>query len=194
MINIIAACCRNRGIGLGGTLPWRFKKDLQYFKDLTIGNGNNADVVGNSTYKSLPCLPKRDTLVLTNNIDTKTYIDNVYYFNSVPSLHKFCEEKRYKDVWIAGGANVYQQFLPDPLLHSIYLTNIDIDVPCDTYFPNIPPSFGLASRMRLKERNIDLRFELYRRRPVPKYHKFKGSIVSTAGSMPSTFMPTGLNI
>jgi len=194
MMNIIAACTRNRGIGLGGKLPWRFKKDLQYFKDLTIGDGNNAVVVGNSTYKRLPCLPKRDTLVLTNNMDTKTYIDNVYYFNSIPSLHKFCEEKRYGDVWIAGGADVYKQFLSDPMVKSIYLTNIDIAVPCDTYFPNIPPSFALASQTWQKERNIDLRFQVYRRLPTPKYHKFKGSLVLIDGPMPSTFMPTGLNI
>ena len=113
MLNIISARCRNRGIGLAGTLPWRFKKDLQYFKDLTIGDGNNAVVVGNSTYRRLPCLPKRDTLVLTNNMDAKTYNDNVYYFNSIPSLYKFCDKKRYTDIWIAGGENVYRQFLAD---------------------------------------------------------------------------------
>ena len=197
MLNIIAARCRNRGIGLAGTLPWRFKKDLQYFKDLTIGDGNNAVVVGNSTYKRLPCLPKRDTLVLTNNTDTKTYIDNVYYFNSIPSLHEFCEKKQYMDVWVAGGENVYKQFLADPKVNSIYLTDIDIDVPCDTYFPHIPPIFTLASISRETERGIDLDFQIYKRplRSKPLYHEFKGSIVSPrSSSIPSTFMPTGLNI
>ena len=93
MMNIIAACSRNRGIGLGGKLPWRFKKDLQYFKEMTIGDGNNAIVVGNSTYMRLPVLPKRDTLVLTNNQEAKTYSNNTYYFNSIPSLHEFCKGK-----------------------------------------------------------------------------------------------------
>ena len=180
MMNIIAACCRNRGIGFGGALPWRFKTDLQYFKNLTIGDGNNAVVVGNSTYKQLPTLPKRDTLVLTNNMDTKTYIDNVYYFNSIPSLHKFCEKKRYGDVWIAGGENIYKQFLADSKVKSIYLTNIDIDVPCDTYFPDIPPSFSLASQSQHKERDIDLLLQMYRRVPIcsPKYHNLKGTLIS----------------
>lgn len=195
-MNIIAACTRNRGIGLRGKLPWKFKKDLQYFKDLTIGDGNNAVVVGNSTYNHLPRLPKRDTLVLTNNMDTKMYYDNVYYFNSIPSLHKFCEEKRYKDIWIAGGANVYKQFISDPIVQSIYLTNIDIDVPCDTYFPYVPPTFLLASKFNSKERGVDLEFAIYKRPLIrkPLYHKFKGGLVNRSSSMPTTFMPTGMDI
>jgi len=196
MLKIIAAHCRNRGIGLSGTLPWKFKTDLQYFKDLTIGDGNNAIVVGNSTFKKLPLLPKRDTLVLTNSKDAKTYAENTHYFNDIPSLYKFCDKRKYTDVWIAGGANIYRQFLSDPKVSSIYLTSIDIDVPCDTYFPYIPPTFALASMSKSKERGIDLEFQLYKRPLIskPLYHKFKGTLSNRSSTIPSTFMPTNLNI
>ena len=195
-MNIIAACTRNRGIGLRGKLPWKFKKDLQYFKDLTIGDGNNAVVVGNSTYKQLPRLPKRDTLVLTSNKDKIRYSDNTHYFNNISSLREFCKERKYDDIWIAGGENVYKQFISDPMVQSIYLTNIDIDIPCDTYFPYIPPTFLLASKFNSKERGVDLEFAIYKRPLIrkPLYHKFKGGLVNRSSSMPTTFMPTSMDI
>ena len=83
------------------------------------------------------------------------------------------------------------------MVQSIYLTNIDIDIPCDTYFPHIPPIFTLASISRETERGIDLDFQIYKRvsSGKPLYHQFKGSMVSPrSSSFPSTFMPTGLNI
>ena len=111
---------------------------------------------------------------------TSTYSKNTHYFNDITSLHEFCKGKKYTNVWIAGGTHIYQQFLSDPLLHSIYLTNIDIDVPCDTYFPDIPPSFSLASQSYHKERGIDLSFQIYRRKSIlsPKYHNLKGTLIS----------------
>ena len=128
-MNIIAACCRNRGIGLKGVLPWKFKKDLQYFKEITIGDGNNAVIVGNNTYRKLPVLPKRHTLVLTNNTSSKINTENTYFFNNVSTLKDFCKEKKYTDVWVAGGENIYNQFLLDPIVKALYLTTIDIDLP-----------------------------------------------------------------
>jgi len=191
-MNIIAACCRNRGIGLKGVLPWKFKKDLQYFKEITIGDGNNAVIVGNNTYRKLPVLPKRHTLVLTNNTSSKINTENTFFFNNVSTLKDFCKEKKYTDVWVAGGENVYNQFLLDPIVKALYLTTIDIDLPCDTFFPELPLRYVMTSKHATSERGVNLSFEVYRNKTGGQYHKYKGTLLSS--SMPDTFMPTGLNI
>ena len=36
--NIIVAATEEGGIGLKNNLPWRLKKDMKYFKDVTTGN------------------------------------------------------------------------------------------------------------------------------------------------------------
>jgi len=51
--NLIAAVCRNNGIGYKGDIPWHIKADLQYFSKLTKGNGKNAIVMGHNTWLSL---------------------------------------------------------------------------------------------------------------------------------------------
>src|SRR6056300_225472 len=59
-MNIIVAMCKNRGIGYRGTIPWSLKEDMRFFRNKTIGYGNNAVVMGRKTYDSIPVeLPKR---------------------------------------------------------------------------------------------------------------------------------------
>ena len=52
-MNIIVAACKNRGIGINNTLPWKLKKEMKYFKEVTIGKGNSAVVMGKNTWFSL---------------------------------------------------------------------------------------------------------------------------------------------
>ena len=61
-MKLIVAFSKNLGIGYKNKIPWNLKKDLKYFKNLTIGKGNNAIVMGKNTWKSLPVksLPKRE--------------------------------------------------------------------------------------------------------------------------------------
>ena len=72
-MNLIVAYCRNRGIGFQNKLPWKLSQDMNRFKNLTIGNGNNAVVMGKNTWESLPQkykpLPKRANIVLSTKYD-----------------------------------------------------------------------------------------------------------------------------
>ena len=45
-MNIVVAACKNGGIGLKNRLPWKLSKEMKYFKELTIGEKNNAVVMG----------------------------------------------------------------------------------------------------------------------------------------------------
>ena len=71
LINIIVAFSINMGIGLNNTHPWNIPSDLKKFRDLTIGDGNNAVIMGKNTWNSLPLsyLKKRDNLILSSTLN-----------------------------------------------------------------------------------------------------------------------------
>ena len=53
IVNIIVAYCNNNGIGKDNSLVWNIKTDMAKFKKLTIGNANNAVIMGKNTFISL---------------------------------------------------------------------------------------------------------------------------------------------
>ena len=66
-MNIIVAMCKNRGIGINGMIPWSLKEDMKFFKNKTIGNGNNAVIMGRNTFESISTtLPKRRNYVISS--------------------------------------------------------------------------------------------------------------------------------
>ena len=58
-------------IGKQNGLPWRLRSDMLRFKHLTVGEGNNAVLMGRTTWESLPSayrpLPQRANIVVTRN-------------------------------------------------------------------------------------------------------------------------------
>jgi len=153
MFKMIVAHTKDRGIGFRGRLPWSLKDDMLRFKRLTIGDNNNAVVMGKNTWLSLSKRPlqKRDNLILSKSIsfDYKKHWckdldhNNVKVFPEIIDLKKYCRERGYDDIWIIGGENIYTQFMKDPELKYIYTTEID-HIPfthCDAYFPDIPSWF-----------------------------------------------------
>lgn len=159
---MIVAFCNNRGIGFKNTIPWKLKSDLKYFKKITIGKGNNAVIMGSSTFKSIPYknnfynrLPKRDNLILSKRLQ------NNNIFNNINSLKIHCQEKKYDEIWIIGGESVYNSFIND--IDELYVTRIFKNYQCDTFFPNIPSKFKLIDYSdNLNENGIDYRYEIYK--------------------------------
>lgn len=91
------------------------KQDFENFKKLTIGNGNNAVLMGSTTYKTLGKYPlwNRLNLVLTSNkqfpLETE---EDTQLVHSVKEAIELCEANNIDELWIIGGANIYKQFLP----------------------------------------------------------------------------------
>lgn len=52
-LKMIVATSKNGGIGLNGKMPWYIPSDMSFFKEKTIGNGNNAVIMGKNTWESL---------------------------------------------------------------------------------------------------------------------------------------------
>ena len=143
-MKIIVAACKNLGIGFQNKLPWHLKADLMKFKNLTIGTGNNAIIMGSNTWKSLPNqpLPNRFNCVLSNTLNVDN--PNSKVFNDVDKLIDFTKEKKFDDVWVIGGEQIYNLFLEKDLVNTIYMTKIYENFVCDTYF-KYPDTFNITS-------------------------------------------------
>ena len=161
MFKMIAAYCRkNRGIGKNGLLPWRLSNDMSHFKRMTIGNGNNAVIMGKNTWESLSKrpLPKRDNLILSRSSQG----DNV--FASIAEVKNYCREKNYDEIWIIGGDSIYKQWIKDDEVQSVHITVIDKEYKCDRFFPKIPKDFSLVwNGSRWQEGDISYEYRIYHR-------------------------------
>ena len=107
----VAIWCRHTGdnvIGIGNSFPWHIASDLAKFRRITEGQ---YVVAGRKTYESFPgrTLPERKIIVLTFSPN---------YEVSDPQNHFVCTECKelaeFKhDLYIAGGAQIYELFLTD---------------------------------------------------------------------------------
>lgn len=124
---IIVAMARNRTIGINNTLPWRIPEDLKRFKSLTMGHHL---IMGRKTFDSIgKPLPGRITVVVTRNEALK--IEGCIMAHSLEEAIKACAGD--DEIFIVGGADLYA--LAMPWVETIYLTEINLDVAGDTYFP-----------------------------------------------------------
>ena len=146
-MNIVVAACKNGGIGFKNRLPWKLTKEMKYFKELTIGENNNAVLMGKKTWISIPeknrPLPKRENIVLTSRlVHTRPWANaDVGFINSLDSIYHIYGPYTFDNIWVIGGQCVYNQALNSNMVDSIFYTEIQSDYECDTFFPEIPDNF-----------------------------------------------------
>lgn len=162
--NIIVAMDKKRGIGLNNQLPWSCKEDITYFKNLTKGAGNNAIIMGKNTYHSInKKLPYRDNIILSTTL-TKIP-ENMFLCKSIEELFYLFQNKsdtNYHDIWIIGGSSIYKSFLDMPeYIDKIFITYIDNDYSCDTFFPELPDYYELVNSSVSSEKGTLLTFNIY---------------------------------
>jgi dihydrofolate reductase len=142
---LIAAMCSNGGIGYEGCLPWpHCKADMAHFAKRTTGAGNNAVVMGRTTWDSIPRQPlrRRANLILSSHAHAKRSEtnDGEHWFASIPDLFAHLESAKYDEVWIIGGASIYEQFMTMRannaiMIDEMCITQMDGIYACDTFFP-----------------------------------------------------------
>lgn len=126
MISMIVAYSRNRVIGQSGRIPWNIKGEQRRFQELTLGN---VVIMGRRTYEEIGRpLPGRTTIVLSG---TKLFsAENCMTVSSLQAALCLAGER---DVYIAGGARLYEEALP--FAEKLYITEVDCWVEGDTFFP-----------------------------------------------------------
>lgn len=123
---------RNRVIGRNNAIPWRLPAEMQWFKRTTMGK---AILMGRKTYESIGRpLPGRHNIVLTGNRE--------FTAKGCTVVHSIEEARTAagndQELVVIGGANLYQQMLPQA--DCLYLTYIEADIQGDTYFPEFSPT------------------------------------------------------
>ena len=127
MISIIVAVAKGGAIGKEGKMPWKIPGEQRQFKDLTTGH---VVVMGRTSYEEIGHpLPNRTNIVVSK---TKVFSgENLY---TVKSLKEAIERAGQEEIFIAGGAEIFQEALP--LADKIYMTYVDMEVPdADRFFP-----------------------------------------------------------
>jgi dihydrofolate reductase len=133
-ISQVVAMSRNRVIGRDNALPWHAPEDLKRFKRLTTGR---PVIMGRKTYASIGRpLPKRLNIVVTRDRDFQA--EGVVRAFTIEEALRLAEESMLGDeAMVIGGAQIFELVMP--ITHTIHLTEIEIDVEGDTFFPALDP-------------------------------------------------------
>lgn len=162
--SIIVAIDEESGIGRQGQLSWRIPGELKHFRDVTVGEGNNAVIMGEVTWLSLPekfrPLPQRENIVLSK---TNTVYPGAKTAGSFDAAFALAAEA--DTVFVIGGASVYRQAMSLPNCRELFITRVKGGHNCDVFFPSIPADFTLESSGRpMTEAGETFWFEHYLRR------------------------------
>ncbi len=144
MISLIVAMTDDRVIGRDNKLPWHLPEDLARFKRLTMGH---PIVMGRKTFESIgKALPGRQNIVVTRNRSW-----NASGIDIAKSLSEAISKATRKDeVFIIGGASVFQEALP--MADRLYLTIVHAVIPGDTFFPpfKLEPTYKIVEQTQHK--------------------------------------------
>ena len=131
-ISIIVAAATNNAIGKDNQLLWHLPKDLQFFKKTTWAM---PVIMGRKTFESLSGKPLQGRLniVITRQKDWQP--EGVVVVHSLSDALFVARSADYKEVFVAGGGEVYREALP--LAHKVYLTRVHTTPDADTFFPEL---------------------------------------------------------
>ena len=108
MIIGIAAVDRQGAIGKGGKLPWHYSSDMKFFKETTTGH---AVLMGRKTWLTIgKPLKNRLNIVLSRDLTIEPQ-ESLIVLSDIDSVLSF-NKSLTTDLFVIGGAQIYQAFLP----------------------------------------------------------------------------------
>lgn len=139
-ISLVVAASKNNAIGKDNQLLWHLPKDMRFFKNTTWAM---PIIMGRKTFESLSgkALPGRLNIVVTRQKDWKAL--NVSAVNSLEEAFQLAALQDYKELYVIGGAEIYQQTLP--MASTVYLTRVDTIIEGDSFFPILGEEWKLIS-------------------------------------------------
>ncbi|CAN5189013.1 N/A [soil metagenome] len=156
MIRAIAAIDDKRGIAAAGNppwnIPWNIPTDARHFRELTEGG---VVLMGKDTYALFDApLPNRRNVVASQKLTAVRP-----GFELVNDVAEFLQTSS-DDIWIIGGASLYQSTLD--ACEELYITHIDGDFNCDRFLPDFYSKFILSKESpRQSDNGHTFRFATY---------------------------------
>ena len=136
----------NRVIGRENKIPWHLPEDFKWFKSMTTGQ---VIVMGRKTFESIGRpLPNRATIVLSRRRETIPGVQVVSDLNEIDVAGD------PREIFICGGAQVYEQALPQ--CSDLYLTLVKGNVDGDAFFPPFEHQFQFVDQI-LERREFVIR-------------------------------------
>ncbi len=134
-IAFVVAVSRNGVIGRDGGLPWHISMDLKRFKQITMGK---PVIMGRKTWESLPKRPLagRTNIVITRRRDYAA--PGAHVAADVGAALAIAKAEKPDEIAVIGGGEIFRAFLP--LADRVYLTEVDLSVEGDTFFPGLAPA------------------------------------------------------
>lgn len=142
---MIVAIDQKNGIGKNNNLLAYIKPDLQHFKNVTEGH---TIIMGYYTYMSLPIrpLPNRNHIIITRK---QIEIEGTIILHSIEEALKWIRQSGEKEVFICGGATIYEQFMP--YADRLYITHIFHDFTAKVFFPTISKDWKIVNTQANRE-------------------------------------------
>ena len=162
---VVAAENQSNAIGYNGQLLWHLPEDLRFFKNLTWGM---PVIMGRRTYASInKPLPGRTNIVLTRSNFEAT--DEVAVVNSIGDALAYCDSLQTKEVFVIGGSEIYNQFMP--FSTRIYFTRVFADIKnADAFFPEINKDEWTLKKAFTKDaddkNSFAMQFETWERKAI----------------------------
>lgn len=126
-IALIAAMAHGRVIGFGNQMPWHLPADLKHFKAMTLAK---PVIMGRKTYQSIgKALPGRRNIVISRG---EPLSEDAEWVTGLEAALNLVQQE--PEIMVIGGAEIYRQALP--LASTLYLTEIDLEVRGDAFFPD----------------------------------------------------------
>jgi dihydrofolate reductase len=152
MIIGIAAVDRKGAIGKGGKLPWHYSADMKFFRETTTGH---AVVMGRKTWLTIgKPLKNRLNIVLSRDSSIEPQ-ESLLVLSDIDSVLSF-NKSLTTDLFVIGGAQVYQAFLPH--IEKWIITEVPLTVSgADAFMPpgyldgfEVVDSKSLGDRLTVK--------------------------------------------
>ena len=133
MIYLIWAMTNEGIIGNNNSLPWKIKSELKYFQNLTDGK---TILMGSKTFLSIgKPLKNRYNIIITSNPKKYEQYSTQYCIisNDLITILKKYTKNLNNELWIIGGAEIYQQAFH--YADYLYISIIKKNYPGDLKFP-----------------------------------------------------------
>lgn len=131
LVSAIVATAHNNVIGKDNQIPWYLPADLKYFKRTTL---DHHVIMGRNSYHSIGRpLPKRTNIVITR--DPFFTAEGVLTAHSLEEALGMAYDHGETEAFVIGGGAIYRE--SQHLWDKIYLTEVDLEVDGDVFFPAI---------------------------------------------------------
>jgi dihydrofolate reductase len=139
---VVAATSSTLGIGLKGALPWRLKREIAYFKRVTLYNPKNelnTVIMGRKCWESIPSkfrpLPGRINIVLSRTGTVEGTIGGSNEVTVARSLEEAINAGKGGRVFIIGGGEIYKEAMGLKECDRVLFTEVKGEVETVVEFP-----------------------------------------------------------